>query len=75
MNLKNLKPRFILPFLSLNRVQEIIESNAFFINRLIEVEGKPGQKVRVILELGKQQTNTTIETFVIRDEDNNYTVS
>jgi tRNA1Val (adenine37-N6)-methyltransferase len=64
---------FILPFLSLNRVQEIIESNDLFINRLIEVEGKPGQKVRVILELGKQQTKTLIETFVIRDEENNYT--
>lgn len=64
---------FILPFLSLNRVQEIIESKNLFINRLIEVEGKPGQKVRVILELGKQQTKTLIETFVIRDEENNYT--
>lgn len=64
---------FILPFLSLNRVQEIIESNDLFINRLIEVEGKPGQKVRVILELGKQQTKKIIETFVIRDENNNYT--
>lgn len=64
---------FILPFLSLNRVQEIIESNAFFINRLIEVEGKPGQKVRVILELVKHQTKTLIESFVIRDEENNFT--
>jgi tRNA1Val (adenine37-N6)-methyltransferase len=64
---------FILPFLSSNRFLEIIETNKLNIKRQIEIEGKPGQKVRVIFELGKQETKTIIESFVIRDEDNNYT--
>lgn len=64
---------FIIPYLGFNRVQEIIQSNDLFIKRLIEVEGKPENKVRVIIELGKQQSFYLSETFVIRDEDNKYT--
>ncbi|MFN6075394.1 MAG: hypothetical protein ACK46Y_07485, partial [Fluviicola sp.] len=64
---------FIIPFLSSNPFLEIIEANNLNLKRQIESEGKPGQKVRVIFELGKQETKTIIETFVIRDEENNYT--
>lgn len=64
---------FILPFLSSNRFLEIIEANNLNIKRQIEIEGKPGQRVRVIFELGIQKKELEIETFVIRDEENNYT--
>ncbi|MFN5982725.1 MAG: tRNA (adenine-N(6)-)-methyltransferase, partial [Fluviicola sp.] len=49
------------------------EANNLHINSQIEIEGKPRQKVRVIFELGKHKKELKIETFVIRDEENNYT--
>lgn len=64
---------FIFPYLSSKHVFEIIEANQLHINRLIEIEGKPGNKVRVILEIGKQKKDYQIEAFVIRDKENNYT--
>lgn len=64
---------FIFPYLSYKHVFEIIETNQLHINRLIEIEGKQGNKVRVILEIGKQKKDYQIEAFVIRDKENNYT--